>query len=168
MPSVSEILDAAPAACVLANNDLDRGQLYGRRLDSLLPQKIYATYFVIKKIYDNSGVVAGVTATAVITILDIGANGDEIEIFVDDPDLGSISLGSYTKQSTDIDGTTLATNISNVINGNTYGYSSSSSLEFISIVARPGLGSDINGGNNLSVVVTPARVFDFTFDFTFG
>lgn len=50
---VAQILTAAPIACVLAANDVDRGSLYGQQLDPTLPSKIYATYVVIKRIYDN-------------------------------------------------------------------------------------------------------------------
>lgn len=52
MPTNSVILANAPIACVLAGNDIAKGSLFGQRIDPLLAQKIYATYFVIKKIYD--------------------------------------------------------------------------------------------------------------------
>lgn len=52
MPTNAVILANAPAACVLAGNDVAKGSLFGQRIDSKIDQKIYATYFVIKKIYD--------------------------------------------------------------------------------------------------------------------
>lgn len=52
MPTNAIIIANAPAACVLAGSDISRGSLFGARIDPLLDQKIYATYFVIKKIYD--------------------------------------------------------------------------------------------------------------------
>lgn len=52
MPTNAIILANAPISCVLAGNDIAKGQLFGPKIDPLLAQKIYATYFVIKKIYD--------------------------------------------------------------------------------------------------------------------
>ena len=51
MPTNAVILNNAPAACVLAGNDIANGDLFGQRIDPLLAQKIYSTYFVIYKIY---------------------------------------------------------------------------------------------------------------------
>lgn len=52
MPDNSTILNNAPISCVLAGNDISKGVLFGSRLDTQLSQKIYATYTIIKKIYD--------------------------------------------------------------------------------------------------------------------
>ncbi|HXU25764.1 MAG TPA: hypothetical protein VN698_00925 [Bacteroidia bacterium] len=51
MPTNAVILDNAPASCVLAGNDIANGSLFGQRIDPLLAQKIYSTFFVINKIY---------------------------------------------------------------------------------------------------------------------
>lgn len=55
MPLVSEILYYAPGASYLAANDVRKNTLFDNfaRLNQLLPQQIYALYFVIKKIYDK-------------------------------------------------------------------------------------------------------------------
>lgn len=159
MPTVDVILDNAPAASVLAANDIDRGALYGKRLDQLLPQKIYAHYFVLKKIYDNSGVLVEVDATGIITITDSGSEGDGIVIHVSDPNLGAIVLGTYTVQSIDTDAIILAENIAANINDNPYGYSATSENANINITARIGLGDNINGGGRLTVVLTPVETF---------
>lgn len=152
MPSVSTILGLAPVACVLAYNDVDRGALFGARVDPKLPIKIYATYRVIKKIYDYSPVTAPVNATGHDQINAIGNNGDNIEVFVNDPILGSILLGSYTKVSGDTDTTILATHIASALNSNAFGYYVTSSTNTISITARLGLGSAINGGGRLTAI----------------
>jgi len=52
MPTNAIILANAPVACVLAANDIAKGSLFGKKIDPQLDQKIYSTYFVIKKIYD--------------------------------------------------------------------------------------------------------------------
>jgi len=62
MPTNTIILSNAPIASVLAGNDISKGSLYGQRIDPLLDQKIYATYFVIKKIYDLDPNYSGMTA----------------------------------------------------------------------------------------------------------
>ena len=62
MPANSVILENAPVACVLAGTDISRGTLFGQRIDPLLDQKIYATYFVIKKIFDLDPNYSGMTA----------------------------------------------------------------------------------------------------------
>lgn len=54
MPTVTEILDLAPGAGYLAANAKDKSVLYNsNRLNPILPQQIYALYYIIKKIYDN-------------------------------------------------------------------------------------------------------------------
>lgn len=65
MPTNSVILSNAPIACVLAGTDVAKGSLFGKRIDPLLPQKIYSTYFVIKKVYDLDPDYSGMTAACV-------------------------------------------------------------------------------------------------------
>ena len=54
MPTVTEILHLEPGAGYLAANAKDKSVLYNsNRLNPILPQQIYALYYIIKKIYDN-------------------------------------------------------------------------------------------------------------------
>ena len=62
MPDVTTIISNAPIACVLAGNDIANGSLFGQRQDPKLAIKIYATYIVIKKIYDNNSNYTGMVA----------------------------------------------------------------------------------------------------------
>lgn len=94
-----------------------------------------------------------------ITITDVGDDGDQIEVFVDDPLYGSISLGSYTKTSADTTVTILAASITAVINQNTYGYIATSALGVITIISRSGLGNTLIFRDNLSIVLTPIPIF---------
>lgn len=94
-------------------------------------------------------------ATGRVNITNVGDNGDSIQGLVNDPSLGSISLGVYTKLITDTSTTILAASVAAIWNGNAYGYVVSSSLNAIIIQARPGLGASINGGLRLSIVITP-------------
>lgn len=54
MPNNANILAYAPGASYLAANDVRKSGLYNNsgRTNPILPQQIYAIYFVIKKIYD--------------------------------------------------------------------------------------------------------------------
>lgn len=64
MPTNAQILQYAPGASYLAANDVRRGSLFDNnsRINPLLPQQIYALYFVIKKIYDLDPTYPGMTA----------------------------------------------------------------------------------------------------------
>jgi len=65
MPTNAVILANAPIACVLAGNDVAKGQMFGQRIDPLIAQKIYCEYFKIKKIYDLDPDYEGMTAACV-------------------------------------------------------------------------------------------------------
>lgn len=64
MPTNTEILYYAPGASYLAANDVRQSTLFDNqaRLNPLLPQQIYALYYVIKKIYDYDPNYSGMTA----------------------------------------------------------------------------------------------------------
>lgn len=66
MPTVAEILGYAPGAGYLAANAQNNNVLFnnGGRLNPLLPQQIYALYFVIQKIYDKDPNYDGLFPTA--------------------------------------------------------------------------------------------------------
>jgi len=50
--TTSEILILAPASSYLAANAIDKGQLFPRnKLNPILPQQIYAVYFILNKIH---------------------------------------------------------------------------------------------------------------------
>jgi len=52
MPTTAEILTLAPAASYLAAESIAKGQMYPRnKLNPILPQQIYAAYFILNKIY---------------------------------------------------------------------------------------------------------------------
>ena len=64
MPTVTEILDLAPGAGYLAANDKGKSVLFNNfgRLNPVLPQQIYALYFILKKIYDKDPDYSGLIA----------------------------------------------------------------------------------------------------------
>jgi len=65
MPSTSEILTLAPPSSYLATNALAKGQLFPKnKLNPILPQQIYAAYFVLNKIYTLDPAYPGIDACA--------------------------------------------------------------------------------------------------------
>lgn len=52
MPTNAIILANAPIATVLAANRIAKGVMFGPPIDPQLDQKIYSTFFVLKKVYD--------------------------------------------------------------------------------------------------------------------
>lgn len=159
MPSVSNILANAPASIVLSSNAIDRGALFNRKVDHKLPLKIYATYRIIKKIYDYSAAVA-VDAVGIVNIVTIADVGDSIEILVNDPELGSISLGTYVAIITDTTTAILAQSIAAEMNSNPYGYGLASVGSDVNITAREGLGNTIDGGGRLTVVIVAVAIMN--------
>ncbi len=144
MPTPTIILEAAPASIVLASNDVAKGNLFGQRLDPMLPSKIYATYIPIKKVYDKS-VVIGVSASGVITVDDLGNEGDSYLFEYDFPLIGTVTLGQYETQSTDTTTTILAASIADELNNNSYGFTFSSDADVIVYEAPSVLGGAANG-----------------------
>jgi hypothetical protein len=72
---------------------------------------------------------------------------------VRDPNLGIISLGSYTVLPTDTTTAITATNIGGALSTNPYGYDINTVDSTITITAAPGTGSDINGGHNINPII---------------
>lgn len=92
-----------------------------------------------------------------------------IDVSIDDPDLGMLSLGSYTVLSALQTTSQIASALQLVLATNSYGYIVTVVNSLITIEAREGLGASINGGTRIIVVVTyPDPVFDDTFDITFN
>lgn len=111
----------------------------------------------------------GVDATAEIVVSSYGSIGDTVSVYVTDPVYGYIYLGGYTVTVSDTTTAILATNIAAALNTNIYGYTASANSSTVTITARTGLGSSINGGSRLVVNYTlnTVETFDYTFDNTF-
>lgn len=152
--SVPQIINIAKVSGYLAANAIEKGGLYGGGQDIKQPSKIYVVRKSVEWMFSKNPDVTAAKATATITVTDVGDNGDEIEIFVDDPVDGLVSLGSYTKQNTDTTTTILAASIVTACEGNSYGYEFTSQNAVITITANA-TGSDMNTGDRLSVVITP-------------
>jgi hypothetical protein len=149
--TVEEIIGIAKKSQYLAAIDINKSGLFGGGIDNKLPNKIYTVRKSVEYMQGVDGQVEAAMALGTVTITAIGDDGDTFEVLIDDPVLGSISLGAYTKVSGDTTTTILATNIASTLNTNTYGYTITTSGNLIRIYAPLGYGSSINGGTRLSV-----------------
>jgi len=150
---VSTIIDLAKKSQYLALVDIANGGLLGKGVDIRLPQKIYWNRKTVERVQGLDGVFSDVRATATITVDAIGVDGDTIEVLVQDPSLGEISLGTYTKVSGDTTTAILASSIYTELTGNAYSYDISVDDNVVTITAPIGYGATING-DNLSVNIT--------------
>jgi hypothetical protein len=151
--SINQIIEIARISQYLAENDISKKGLWGGGMDVLLPQKIYAVRKNVEWEQENNPSTEEVSSTATITVTYIGNINDTIEIFVNDPLYGLISIGFATRGPDIVNEIQLADAIANGINGNIYGYTATSSGGVVTITARPDTGASLNG-DNLSVITT--------------
>jgi hypothetical protein len=140
-------IEIAKVSQYLCANDIDKKALFGGGIDLQLPNKIYNIRKSVEWLYDITPVTSETQATASITIDAIGLVGDSISVYVKDPILGLILLGSYIQSISDTDVNLLATNIAGALSSNTYSYIAEAIDNIITITARPGIGATINGNN---------------------
>lgn len=152
--TVPNIIDIAKKSQYLAVLDIYGGKVYGGGVDRLLPQKIYTARKSVEWMQDLDGQIAEVRATATITVTSVPSDGANIAVTVDDPILGSIVLGSYTKVTGDSTTALLAQSIATALLANTYNYTIGATGSEIIITCPSGRGADINGGGRLTVSAT--------------
>jgi len=129
---------------------------------SVLPSGFSTSARIKKFLSVNDAIAAGISysysdetqATATYLVTTAGTNGDTIVIAVNEPFGSVITLGSYTKASTETTVAAVATKIAAAINANTQttGYVATVSTATVTITARKGLGIFLNSGT--PVVVT--------------
>jgi hypothetical protein len=169
MYSILDIIKIAKVSQFLAENDIDKRGLFGGGVDLQLPRKLYNIRKSVEWMYGQEPPTAEVRAKGYISIDTISGSdvGALITVYVDDPWLGFIVLGTYTVQLSDTSIIILATNLAAALALNTYGYIVTRINNVITIEARAGLGAEINGNNRLQVIVG-YTIFDNTFDNTFN
>ena len=169
MYTVQEIIDIAKISQYLSANDIAQKGLFGGGVDNELPNKLYNIRKSVEWAHTYSQNITEVNAIGTIKIIDTGNIGQTLQVFVDDPVLGYIFLGQYQIHPGDSSPTAVAALLTTALNTNTYGYVASSTGAIVSITARPGLGSSINGGLHLIVDIDGfVGIFDNTFDNTFN
>lgn len=115
--SIPDIIKLGDVSVPLAANYQYDGEIMGKRLATTSPLSIAIVTDALRWHYEGFPPTSITDAVGSITITNVGNNGDKIEVFVNDVELGLISLGSYIKQPTDTDEDTLASNICLALGG---------------------------------------------------
>lgn len=159
--AVTDIIEWAKISQPLALVDGEKKlALTGESITPDLDMKIYTVRKSVEWEQSLNPSLPATNATASITITDVGDDGDEISVAVNDPVYGTILLGSYVKQTSDTTPTILAASIAAVLSGNSYSYGATSTGADIIITSRNGLGTQMNTGNRLIVTIVPFSVSD--------
>jgi hypothetical protein len=114
MPTKRDIVKIAKVSQYLVENDIGNGGLYGKGIDLQLPKKIYCVRKNLEKVLTDPDTTY-TNAVGYITINDVGQVGDTISVYVNDPVLGILLLGSYEVTVLDTNVNTLAENIANAL-----------------------------------------------------
>ena len=143
--SINEIIELGDISTSLSLNYQANGALFG-------PRKTYTAATTIATVTDALRWqwavfpdIIEVRATATISIDTIGDEGQTITVYIDDPILGNISLGTYTITASDTTTDLTAANLAAVLSLNSYGYIITVVDSIITIEAPEGLGALING-----------------------
>ncbi len=114
MPTIKDIIKIAEVSQYLVDNDIANGGLYSKGIDQKLPSKIYCVRKNLQKAITDPDITY-TNAVGYITINDVGQIGDTISVYVNDPELGFLLLGSYEVTALDTNVNTLAENIANAL-----------------------------------------------------
>jgi hypothetical protein len=152
--TINEIIELGDVSTYLSANYQDAGKIFGGRLAETAPQSIALVTDALRWEQESFPDIPEVRATGTITIDSTGDTGDTLTVFVNDPNLGVITLGTYVLTDADTNTTLIAANAAIALAANSYGYGVFSIGSVIYIVAAQGTGAAINGGNNLYCVIT--------------
>lgn len=137
MYPTNTVIQLAQISQYLASNAI----YLGIEKDKQLANKLYIERKSLEWAYGL--IIPEVNATATITVDTLGNTGDIINVKINDPELGIITIGTYTIVSGDTTLSLLATHLASSITGS--GYSATSNNAIITVTARSGLGSQPNG-----------------------
>lgn len=148
--ALDAILKQGPATVVVVNTFnklLNTSQVFGENA-TITNGKAKLAYTPVDDIVvTNNPTVSGETkATGTITVSALGTNGETVNVYAQDPLMGTFLLASYTKVSGDDTTTKVATAIASAINAATAttGYSAASSTNVVTVTVRAGLGASAN------------------------
>lgn len=152
--TIDDIIKIGDISIPLSANYEGDGDLYGKRLATTDPATIALVADALRWQWESFPDIPEVRATGTMTITDVSDSLEStIQVFVNDPSLGVVSLGSYTIQPSDTTTTIAATNIANALSSNVYGFVVNSSTNVITITAPENTGASING-NSITYVIT--------------
>lgn len=154
--SINEVIRIADLSCPLALDYNEEGALFGERLNKTNALTILMVADALRWQWESLPTVPAVRAVGTIEINTLGDLGDQITVYVNDPNLGVITLGTYTITPGDTTLNITASNIAAVLATNIYGYTISVINNVITILAPLSYGSTINDHNNLYCVITPS------------
>ena len=156
--TISEIIKLGDISTYLSGNYIDEGKVYGDRLSQDMNRTIAMVTDAVRWEWAAFPDVAEVRAVGFVNIDSIGDPGDIITVYVQDPQYGTIILGSYTQSDTDMTAADIALGLATNMQLNTYGYQIvySAGQTSITIIANEGSGANINNSNHLYVVITPS------------
>jgi hypothetical protein len=149
--TIPEVIDIADLSIPISANYQADGALFGKRKATTAPNTIALVADALRWQYEAFPNTPEVNAIGSVRVDYTVDEGTFVEVFVNDPILGTISLGGvYLPTQDDVDANAFA--IAEALSTNHYGYSIPSVYSNpVSIVAPPGRGSDINGNNNLFI-----------------
>lgn len=157
-PTIPEIIDIANISQYLASKDVAfDGMFNWGSLDKDLPLKIYDVREAVE--WANNENYQIQSATAIFFISGSIHEGDIIEVFVEDPIQGLISIGSYELTQSDTTYAIIATNLATAIN--LHGYSAVSSGDAVIVTAPLSVGSLLNG---ISLIIEFTPFVDTEFE----
>jgi hypothetical protein len=153
--TVPQVIEIGDISTYLSGNYVDEGQIWGARLNQEMHKTILMVTDALRWQWESFPDVAEVRAVGSFTITDIGDDGDNIAVWIEDPDLGLITLGNYTKTSADTTTDILTNKLFLAIQNNPYGYQVLwNSASTITLIAREGTGARINNANHLQIIIT--------------
>jgi hypothetical protein len=157
--SVDDIIKIGDISTYLSANYIEQGKIYGDRMSQDMDTTIAMVTDALRWQWAAFPDVAEVRAVGRVTIDQLGDDGDNIAVYVNDPDYGIIQLGNKTEDPSDTTTTILAGALSNNCSLNSYGYQIIwSGSNYFTIIGREGAGAGINNSNNLFLVITPTPV----------
>jgi hypothetical protein len=143
--TIPEIIEIAKISQYLSQNDIDNKGLYGGGIDLLLPEKIYCVRKNIEWMQGENPSRPETRAQATITIDSLGVDGDGLIVYVNDPYYGLITLGYATQTNLVNTPSLIAEELGAIIGTNLLGYEVTVLNNVVTIIARRGAGSAING-----------------------
>jgi hypothetical protein len=152
--TIQEIIELGDISVPLSANYQTNSSLFGKRFTFTAPTTIATVADALRWQWAAFLDITEVKATGNITIDSTGDTGQIITVFINDPFLGILNMGSYTLTDSDVSADIIASNLGNVLSANTYQYEIVVVDNVINITAAPGTGALINGGNNIFVNIT--------------
>jgi len=153
--TIPDIIKIGDVSTYLSANYEGEGNLFGERLAVTSPQTIQLVTDALRWQWEAFPDVTEVRAIGSINITAPASLGQQMQVLINDPYLGLISMGSVTFAST-TNINDVALQMTNACNTNTYGYVfyNNAPDSVITITAPVGYGASINGNNRIIVQIT--------------